>query len=190
MDDFSWGSTRKVEGEAKGAAHGDKDGEFDSTSITMKRWSEWERERRWKNGTRSRDSSYDVIQRSASPNRSYTNRTSIISTDTYVSQSLGAQHNPQDPFARQAGTPSGFSPHLPGSPSLGRRVDSVQVLELPAPLAVTQQTQPYQHIPSHPEIYDPVDPASLHSYEASPYQSSSSENIHRAPTPASKTEDD
>jgi hypothetical protein len=39
FDDFSWGETRKIEGE--GAAkpetgHGDKEGVFDSTSIVMK----------------------------------------------------------------------------------------------------------------------------------------------------------
>lgn len=47
MDDFTWGETRKVEG-AKEKAHGDKEGEFDSSHITMKRWAEFERDRRWK----------------------------------------------------------------------------------------------------------------------------------------------
>ncbi|KAI8100114.1 chitin synthase [Halteromyces radiatus] len=46
FDDFSWGDTRKVEGEQKENGHGDKDGEFDSTVFTMKRWHEFERERR------------------------------------------------------------------------------------------------------------------------------------------------
>ncbi|KAG6892261.1 Chitin synthase, class 5, partial [Termitomyces sp. T32_za158] len=55
FDDFSWGQTRKVEGADK-ADTGDKEGEFDSTHIVMKRWAEFERERRWKNGTQSRDS--------------------------------------------------------------------------------------------------------------------------------------
>ena len=55
FDDFSWGQTRKVEG-TKGDHNGDKDGEFDSSRIVMKRWAEFERERRWKNGTQSRDS--------------------------------------------------------------------------------------------------------------------------------------
>ncbi|KAA1066436.1 Chitin synthase, class 3 [Puccinia graminis f. sp. tritici] len=47
MDDFTWGETRKIEG-AKEKAHGDKEGEFDSSHITMKRWVEFERERRWR----------------------------------------------------------------------------------------------------------------------------------------------
>ncbi|CAK5273476.1 unnamed protein product [Mycena citricolor] len=47
FDDFSWGQTRMVDGENKEtAAHGDKEGEFDSTHIVMKRWTEFERERR------------------------------------------------------------------------------------------------------------------------------------------------
>ncbi|KAI8068322.1 chitin synthase-domain-containing protein [Gongronella butleri] len=49
FDDFSWGDTRKVEGdEKKHENHGDKDGEFDSSAFVMKRWHEFERERRVK----------------------------------------------------------------------------------------------------------------------------------------------
>ncbi|KAJ3737246.1 chitin synthase-domain-containing protein [Lentinula guzmanii] len=50
FDDFSWGQTRMVSGD-KGGNHGDKEGEFDSTHIVMKKWAECERERRWKSGT-------------------------------------------------------------------------------------------------------------------------------------------
>ncbi|CAO3629086.1 unnamed protein product [Cunninghamella blakesleeana] len=47
FDDFSWGDTRKVEGEKKGHdGHGDKEGEFDSSLISMKKWSEYEKDRR------------------------------------------------------------------------------------------------------------------------------------------------
>lgn len=57
MDDFSWGATRQVAGEVKGGdAHGAKEGTFDSSHITMKRWADWERDRRYRNGTQSRDS--------------------------------------------------------------------------------------------------------------------------------------
>ncbi|KAJ2777751.1 hypothetical protein H4R18_004983 [Coemansia javaensis] len=50
FDDFSWGQTRMVQGEAKGGAggHGDKSGEFDSTQIVMKRWCDFEAEKRRK----------------------------------------------------------------------------------------------------------------------------------------------
>ncbi|POG73526.1 glycosyltransferase family 2 protein [Rhizophagus irregularis DAOM 181602=DAOM 197198] len=48
FDDFSWGQTRKVEGEEAGKDHSRKEGEFDSTQIVMKRWAEWEREKQYK----------------------------------------------------------------------------------------------------------------------------------------------
>ena len=68
MDDFTWGETRKIAGESKEKAHGDKEGHFDSSHIVMKRWVDFERERKWQSGTMSRDSQfYDVIQRSSSP---------------------------------------------------------------------------------------------------------------------------
>ena len=45
FDDFSWGDTRKVEGITKDKGHGDETGQFDSSVITMKKWSEYEVER-------------------------------------------------------------------------------------------------------------------------------------------------
>ncbi|CAL5867246.1 uncharacterized protein PFLUO_LOCUS1461 [Penicillium psychrofluorescens] len=45
FDDFSWGDTRKTAGE-KDKGHGAEEGEFDSTKITMKRWRDFEKERR------------------------------------------------------------------------------------------------------------------------------------------------
>jgi chitin synthase len=48
FDDFSWGETRMVEGEAKDHTHGDKEGEFDSSKIVMKRWCEFEKDKRQK----------------------------------------------------------------------------------------------------------------------------------------------
>ena len=48
FDDFSWGDTRQTAGAVKGAdkaGHGDE-GEFDSSQITMKRWVDFEQERR------------------------------------------------------------------------------------------------------------------------------------------------
>lgn len=46
FDDFSWGDTRKVEGIKRDKGHGDESGEFDSSVITMKKWSEYEMDRR------------------------------------------------------------------------------------------------------------------------------------------------
>ena len=46
FDDFSWGETRKTAGEKTKKAGIEYEGEFDSSKITMKRWAEFERERR------------------------------------------------------------------------------------------------------------------------------------------------
>ncbi|KAL2914952.1 hypothetical protein HK105_205495 [Polyrhizophydium stewartii] len=48
FDDFSWGQTRQVEGEqGRGGGHGESDGvRFDASRIPMRRWVEWERDRR------------------------------------------------------------------------------------------------------------------------------------------------
>ncbi|KAF9430987.1 hypothetical protein BGZ94_000933 [Podila epigama] len=45
FDDFSWGETRKVAGEAKGEAHGNADGVFDASSVPLKRWDDYEKAR-------------------------------------------------------------------------------------------------------------------------------------------------
>ncbi|KAK2467791.1 hypothetical protein APHAL10511_000086 [Amanita phalloides] len=45
FDDFSWGETRKVEGEAKGEGHGDGGGAYQGAAIPMRRWEDWERSR-------------------------------------------------------------------------------------------------------------------------------------------------
>jgi chitin synthase len=48
FDDFSWGDTRKTAGEKTKKAGIEYEGEFDSSKITMKRWAEFERDRRTK----------------------------------------------------------------------------------------------------------------------------------------------
>lgn len=50
FDDFSWGDTRKTSGETTKKAGLEYEGEFDSTKITMKRWGEFERDRRLREG--------------------------------------------------------------------------------------------------------------------------------------------
>jgi chitin synthase len=43
FDDFSWGETRKVEGEGKGQGHGDGKGQ--ANTVPLRRWEDWERSR-------------------------------------------------------------------------------------------------------------------------------------------------
>lgn len=47
FDDFSWGETRKVANQKRKSAqdHGDAEGVFESGSIIMRKWEEWEKER-------------------------------------------------------------------------------------------------------------------------------------------------
>ncbi|CAG8543746.1 8418_t:CDS:2 [Paraglomus brasilianum] len=48
FDDFSWGETRKVEGEegeGEGDNNGNHEGEFDSSKVPIKRWQDWEKAR-------------------------------------------------------------------------------------------------------------------------------------------------
>ncbi|GAC94099.1 glycosyltransferase [Pseudozyma hubeiensis SY62] len=142
MDDFSWGATRVVQGENKKDNHGDADGKFDPSHIVMKRWAEFERERRWKSGTHSRDSTYDVVQRSGSPDRAGSTRYSVVSSDTFHSNPFG-QH---DQFGRalpnaMSSSTSQFGPdasevsHSKSASGARARLDAVPLLELPAPLA-------------------------------------------------------
>jgi len=48
FDDFSWGDTRKTAGEKIKKAGIEYEGEFDSSKITMRRWRDFEKERRSK----------------------------------------------------------------------------------------------------------------------------------------------
>ncbi|EPQ60084.1 hypothetical protein GLOTRDRAFT_108791 [Gloeophyllum trabeum ATCC 11539] len=123
FDDFSWGQTRQVAGD-KGGDHGDKEGEFDSSHIMMKRWAEFERERRWKSGTQSRDSTWNDL-RSGSPKRPDSNRYSTVSTaETF--------QPPSQAYDSSTYNDSNYSG------GQRPRYDSNQLLMLPAPLAVNQ----------------------------------------------------
>ncbi|TDL20946.1 glycosyltransferase family 2 protein [Rickenella mellea] len=122
FDDFSWGQTRRVTGD-KGGHTGDKEGQFDSTHIVMKRWAEFERERRWKSGTQSRDSTY-YDARSGSPKREGTTRYSLVSSDNAP----------------------GFDPSYVDAANYNNqprpRYDSAPLLMLPAPLSVNRGATP------------------------------------------------
>jgi len=125
FDDFSWGQTRVTQGETVGDTdHGDKRGEFDSSAIVMKRWVEFERERRWKSGTPSaRNSFYDP--RSSSPKRyADSRRQSLVSTTERDSRMYDATTVESSSYTQGSGTRS--------------RHDSQQLLLLPAPLSVNR----------------------------------------------------
>ncbi|KAM5539900.1 hypothetical protein V8D89_006403 [Ganoderma adspersum] len=126
FDDFSWGQTRQVAGDKAEGNHGDKEGEFDSSHIVMKRWAEFERERRWKSGTQSRDSTaYDP--RGGSPKRPDGHRYSLVSD----------YQAPQMPQPQQFDQSTYESSYSSGPPPRSRQ-DSGQVLMLPTPLSVSR----------------------------------------------------
>ncbi|KAK1920857.1 chitin synthase 3 [Papiliotrema laurentii] len=131
MDDFTWGETRKIDGEQKEKAHGDKEGKFDSSHIVMKRWVDFERERKWQSGTRSRDSQfYDVVQRSNSPKNALpSNRYSIVSTSETYASGLGTQEG--NPLFRQSQSFASMSQYAGSSPDA--RVDPASMSQLALP---------------------------------------------------------
>ncbi|KAM0754976.1 hypothetical protein T439DRAFT_297410 [Meredithblackwellia eburnea MCA 4105] len=163
MDDFSWGQTRKVVGDVGG--HTDKDGEFDSSHIVMKRWADFERDRRYRMGTHSKDSTYEnLIQRSNSPHRSVSNRYSVVSSaDTFMSN----QGSSADALYRRS-SPGIGNPSSEGGHHSGPRLP--QQIELPAPLAASSgghstpesshahQFEPGPGLP--PKSYDEPEPVS------------------------------
>ena len=129
FDDFSWGQTRQVAGDKAGGNHGDKEGEFDSSHIVMKRWAEFERERRWKSGTQSRDST--AYDKTASPKNG--NRYSLVSD--YQPPQL-----PQQQFDQSTYESSYSSGGGPPVPPRSRHDSTGQVLMLPTPLSVSRTT--------------------------------------------------
>lgn len=159
QDDFSWGETRKIVGAGKDG-HGDKEdaGLFDSSSIVMRRWIDFERDRRYRSGMQSRDSTYDVLYRSGSPQRSASPRNSIISSaDTYLSGG-GTSNQTGEPLFRQ------HSPSMPGGSlytsdsDVGHLARHPTHLELPAPLATTSYDNEQHSLPRPPlPVYHPYE---------------------------------
>ncbi|GJJ13368.1 hypothetical protein Clacol_007620 [Clathrus columnatus] len=121
FDDFSWGQTRKVSND-KGDNHGDKSGEFDSSHIVMKKWSEFERDRRWNaNDSRAESIYHDQRGAPARRNDEYSNRYSMVSSS--------------DPFASQP-----IYPQPPPSSEHDSFNSQRPLLHLPAPLGRLTQT--------------------------------------------------
>ncbi|KAF2403769.1 chitin synthase [Trichodelitschia bisporula] len=66
FDDFSWGDTRKTDGDTKGHGY-EAEGEFDSSKITMKRWNDFEQDRRNKGSGWSQQGSSQANYPAAAP---------------------------------------------------------------------------------------------------------------------------
>lgn len=139
FDDFSWGATRKVSNEKEGH-HGDKEGEFDASNIVMKKWSEFERDRRWNIGNDSRAESIYHDSR-PSPKRYYFYPRLIFNADVFLRNDDYNRYSmvsSSDPFASQPVYPQ-------GPPSFENEIPNSQrsLLQLPAPLGrMTQSSSP------------------------------------------------
>ncbi|KAF9429915.1 hypothetical protein BGZ76_001060 [Entomortierella beljakovae] len=129
FDDFSWGETRKVAGEAKGEAHGNADGMFDSSRVPLKRWDDYEKARvrqvkRIERAERQRVQGGSPFLRSYTPSV-YTDIGDSKAEATTAD--LGPQQHPFEYNGRQSMNPplSGNSPQPmmmmgnPMSPPLG-----------------------------------------------------------------------
>ncbi|GBC04763.1 hypothetical protein RclHR1_05860001 [Rhizophagus clarus] len=115
FDDFSWGQTRKVEGEEVGADHSRKEGEFDSTQIVMKRWAEWEREKQFKFKSRGSTQQHHLSSAPISSEEGYSNTRLGNEKSSYYSPS------PLNPALRTGGkrtTGIGMKTRAPTSDSL------------------------------------------------------------------------
>lgn len=138
FDDFTWGQTRKVSGD-KGGNHGDKEGEFDSSRIVMKRWAEFERERRWRGGTQSRDSTY-YDMRSNSPKR-YVHLIYLLLYTILVMHKFSAESNRLSMVSTSETFPQqglDLTDSFNSNGQSRQRHDSSPLLMLPAPLSVNR----------------------------------------------------
>jgi chitin synthase len=104
FDDFSWGETRKVEGEAKGEGHGAGGASDNGPAVPMRRWEDWERsrlrklkreERRRREFERAHPSGYNAGERdflAAPDNRSLYSHSQYDGSDTLSLHSSDDDH--------------------------------------------------------------------------------------------------
>lgn len=127
-------------GNAKETNHGDKEGEFDSSKITMKRWADYEKDRKIRIATEAglpppkfvdRASRLDIFKDSSLASNTYRKAGSTGSSDSDL------------PFNQSEYIPAGYS---------GRRHTrngSVELLRLPSPGPNTpaQSKHPLPEVP-------------------------------------------
>lgn len=103
----------------------------------MKRWADFERDRRYRSGMQSRDSTYDIIhQRNGSPNRAGSTRFSMISSvDTYNSGGGGSHLIGEALFRQSSPGISASIAHSDIDTGFYNGHKYPTQLELPAPLS-------------------------------------------------------
>ncbi|KAF9484469.1 glycosyltransferase family 2 protein [Pholiota conissans] len=140
FDDFSWGETRKVEGEAKGEGHGGGSGHSSLPAVPMRRWEDWERsrlrklkreERRRKDFERAHPTGYNAGDRGdflvAPDTRSMYTRSQYDGSDT-----MSLNSSDDDHWGTQIGAYNEHNAQFPPPPvglNLPQDVDKAKTLD-------------------------------------------------------------
>ncbi|KAI8058582.1 chitin synthase-domain-containing protein [Syncephalis plumigaleata] len=136
FDDFSWGETRKVEGEVKGDDHGKKEGEFDASSVPLKRWEDYER-RRMREQKRK-----DQLGGALHNDQTNYGGESYYQHTAYAPSDLGQEQRPYDYERPGGGMLNDNSMHMPPSSNGGASASS-------SPYHYPPSSQPQQPQQSH-----------------------------------------
>ncbi|KAG0245849.1 chitin synthase-domain-containing protein [Mortierella sp. GBAus27b] len=147
FDDFSWGQTRMVAGETAGADHGGKEGQFDSSHITMKRWGEWERERRQRAATLAGlpPPQFQVSDSGEDWNGNQVREEDLSDESSKTSESSKPPGSSQHRAHRSSGS-VGYQLTDPGFPSSAPSTDAIPLMNMqptPIPRQRGSQFNPY-----------------------------------------------
>ncbi|KAK3831206.1 MAG: putative chitin synthase 5 [Linnemannia elongata] len=180
FDDFSWGQTRMVAGEVAGADHGGKEGQFDSSHIVMKRWGEWEKERRQKAAILAED--WHVKEEELSDESSSSRRTGD-SCLPFASRHLTTGSSGSAGTGVYSLSDPAYNPMIPG-------MDSIPLMNMHAPApGGTIGRQRASQMPPPPSasafnngvvvVPDRVAPGGRPSYSSSPKPSNNNSTARR-----------
>ncbi|CAO3598355.1 unnamed protein product [Absidia cylindrospora] len=155
FDDFSWGETRKVEGETKGDDHSKAEGQFDPSKIPLKRWEDYERKRIRTNKRRERK------ERQIREMGGQFNSANRLDQDDAQSDISGANNGGGGPMhyfdpSKEAPVKSGsgyyptFTPQMSPSPSPNPPPPQQQQWQQPPPSHQPQFMGPGQYMSAPP----------------------------------------
>ncbi|KAJ3101079.1 Chitin synthase, class 3 [Phlyctochytrium planicorne] len=102
FDDFTWGETRKVEGESAQQDHSTRTGEYEIGAVVLKKWADWEV------GRRGANAQTQVLRRQQEANSVIMN-SEPADTVEQVAQSLQNELNPPRLANQSRSSVSGFN---------------------------------------------------------------------------------
>ncbi|KAI9594782.1 chitin synthase-domain-containing protein [Syncephalis fuscata] len=171
FDDFSWGETRKVEGEVKGDDHGKKEGEFDASSVPLKRWEDYERRRMRE---QKRKDQLGGAVHNGSDNGNYANEAYYQKT-TYAPSDLGGGL-----LNNNGNGNGGSSIHMPSS----QAPSAADYYPPPVPSGQQQQQHyQYQQQDMHSQHYQSTGNNGSGHYETTTHHYQSSNQVPPPPPP-------